>query len=113
MSFEAELAAVAAWCDECDEISLDHFRHGVGAEEKPDGTPVTAADRGIERFIRAEVARAFPGDAILGEEEGGSDGSSGRRWIVDPIDATTNFVRGVPVFATLVALEDEQGPALG
>lgn len=109
----AELAAVARWCDDTDRLALEHFRAGVAFDLKADGTPVTAADRGIETLLRAAIAAEFPGDAVLGEEEGVTDGSAARRWILDPVDATTNFVRGVPIFATLVALEDAAGLALG
>ena len=91
--------------DAADEISMPRFRSGVLVELKADLTPVTEADRAIEAELRRTLARERPDDAILGEEEGAS-GSGGRRWIVDPIDGTRNYSRGIPVWATLVALED-------
>jgi len=75
-------------------------------DTKPDMTPVTEADRAVEQVVRDRVARYRPGDAVLGEELGSDDGQgSGRRWIIDPIDGTKGYVRGLPVWATLVALE--------
>jgi histidinol phosphatase-like enzyme (inositol monophosphatase family) len=82
-------------------------------EAKLDDTPVTAADRAAERFLRAELAHAHPADGIVGEEEDDVDGTSGRRWVIDPIDGTKAFTRGVPLYATLLALLDETGPLLG
>ena len=107
--------------DTADAISLGRFRaRDLVIETKPDATPVTEADRAVERELRAILARERPNDAILGEEEGVS-GSGARRWIIDPIDGTRNYSRGVPVWATLIALEDAgvvtvgvvSAPALG
>jgi histidinol-phosphatase len=112
MGYERELDAVQRWVDEADRVALDHFRVGVPVELKDDATPVTEADRAIEDALRRAIEAEFPGDAILGEEQGAS-GSGGRRWIVDPIDGTKNYVRGIPVFATLIALEDDGALALG
>ncbi|MGD9690492.1 MAG: inositol monophosphatase family protein [Phycisphaerales bacterium] len=78
---------------------------GVRFDTKSDGTPVTVADRDAEAHIRSRVERAYPGDAFLGEEFGEGAGSSGFRWIVDPIDGTKSFVAGVPLFGTLIGLE--------
>jgi histidinol phosphatase-like enzyme (inositol monophosphatase family) len=80
---------------------------------KVDGTPVTAADRDAERFLREELAARFPGDGILGEEEPPTPSSTGRRWIIDPIDGTKAFTCGVPLYSNLMALEDEHGIAVG
>ena len=85
----------------------------LAVERKGDGTPVTAADRDAERFLREQLAVAFPDDGILGEEEAPVAGTSGRRWILDPIDGTKAFTCGVPLFTTLLALEDEHGIAVG
>jgi histidinol-phosphatase len=82
-------------------------------ERKGDGTPVTAADRDAERFLRTELAAAFPGDGVLGEEEGPTASSTGRRWIIDPIDGTKAFTCGVPLYSNLLALEDEHGIVIG
>jgi histidinol-phosphatase len=81
-------------------------------ETKPDLTPVTDADKAAEEAIRGQLSRARPRDAVLGEEFG-SSGHGSRRWIIDPIDGTKNFVRGVPVWATLIALIDEGKPVVG
>jgi histidinol-phosphatase len=80
---------------------------------KPDGTEVTDADRAVEDLIRAELARHAPADEIYGEESGTTPGTSGRRWIIDPIDGTYYFARRIPGFSTLLAFEDEHGPAIG
>jgi histidinol phosphatase-like enzyme (inositol monophosphatase family) len=82
-------------------------------EQKGDGTPVTAADRDAERYLRERLAEAFPRDGVLGEEEPPTEGSSGRRWILDPIDGTKAFTCGVPLYSNLLALEDEHGIAVG
>lgn len=91
--------------------ALRHFRRpDLRVEWKPDESPVTVADREAEAACQAVIAAAFPADAWLGEETGATNGadssSTGRRWIVDPIDGTRNFVRGVPLWATLVACEE-------
>jgi histidinol-phosphatase len=82
-------------------------------ERKGDGTPVTAADRASEAAVRAAVAEGYPDDGVLGEEEAEHLGTSGQRWIVDPIDGTKAFTRGVPLYTTLLAVEDEHGLAAG
>jgi histidinol phosphatase-like enzyme (inositol monophosphatase family) len=82
-------------------------------DRKGDGTPVTEADRGAERLIRRRLAEAYPDDSIIGEEEADVVGTSGRRWIVDPVDGTKAFTHGVPLYSTLLAVEDEHGPAIG
>lgn len=74
-------------------------------ESKRDASPVTAADRGAEELIRARLAQAFPTDAILGEEFGEQPGTSGYRWILDPVDGTKSFIHGVPLFGTLIGIE--------
>jgi histidinol phosphatase-like enzyme (inositol monophosphatase family) len=95
-------------------ITLEWFRQErLTIETKGDGTPVTQADRAAERFVRDELARRFPDDAIVGEEEAERTGTSGRTWTVDPIDGTKAFTRGVPLYANLLSLDDEHGPAIG
>jgi histidinol-phosphatase len=89
------------------------FAGDVAAERKADGTDVTAADLAVEEFVRAELERVAPRDEIYGEEAGTTAGTSGRRWIVDPIDGTYYFARRMPVFNTRLAFEDEHGPAIG
>ena len=86
---------------------------GVSAERKADASPVTIADKDNERLIREAIGREFPEDGILGEEGGGKAGSSGRRWIIDPIDGTRDFVRGNRFWCVLLALEDADDPVLG
>jgi len=108
-----DLALALSLADEADAISLERFRAGdLHVETKPDLTPVTEADRAVETRIRARLAHERPDDGILGEELGVSGGSA-RRWIVDPIDGTRNYSRGIPVWATLIALEEEGQILLG
>ena len=96
-----------------DEIALSRFRaRDLVVETKPDQTPVTEADRAVETELRTILGIERRRDAILGEEEG-QTGSSARRWIVDPIDGTRNYLRGVPVWATLIALEDHGQVTVG
>ncbi|SCF12008.1 histidinol-phosphatase [Micromonospora mirobrigensis] len=101
--------------DRADVVSAARFRAlDLRVEAKPDLTPVSDADTAVEREIRALLAERRPDDGLLGEEYGEQPaGPNGRRWIVDPIDGTKNFVRGVPVWATLVALLEEDRPVLG
>lgn len=92
--------------------TLAHFHAGVATVYKGDGSPLTVADRQAETLLRESIRAAFPGEAILGEEEG-AEGESGVRWVIDPIDGTKSFVSGVPLFATLLACEVEGEPRLG
>lgn len=92
--------------------TLAHFQTGVKAELKGDDSPVTVADRETERMLRSDIARHFPGEAILGEEEGAS-GSSEARWVIDPIDGTKSFVCGVPLYGVLLSFEQAQRPIIG
>jgi histidinol-phosphatase len=85
----------------------------LAVERKADGTPVTEADRAAEALVRERLREAFPDDGVLGEEEAEHVGTSGRRWIVDPIDGTKAFARGVPLYTTLLAVEDGTGPLAG
>jgi histidinol phosphatase-like enzyme (inositol monophosphatase family) len=86
---------------------------GLVIDQKGDGSPVTEADRAAERLVREHLARAHPDDAVVGEEEAPTAGTSGRCWIVDPIDGTKAFTHGVPLYSTLLAVDDEHGPAVG
>jgi histidinol-phosphatase len=96
-----------------DTISLARYRAAdLVVEAKPDLTPVSDADRAVEEALRAQLTAARPGDAVCGEEFG-SAGSGPRRWVIDPIDGTKNYVRGVPVWATLIALLDGDDPVVG
>jgi histidinol-phosphatase len=107
-----DLALALQLADAADAISLPRFRSGLPIETKPDLTPVTEADRAVETALRGALAAERPGDAILGEEHGATAGGA-RRWIIDPIDGTRNYVRGIPVWATLIALEEPDGVRLG
>ncbi len=85
-------------------VALRHFGKGIAVEAKGDGSPVTEADRAAEQAVRSWIGEHFPGDAVLGEEFGLTAGTSGRRWLVDPIDGTRSFVAGVPLWGSLVAV---------
>src|SRR5919106_2492304 len=116
----ADLELARRLADAADVISLPRFRTGLAIETKPDLTPVTEADRAVEAELRRILDQERPDDAILGEEHGAA-GSGSRRWLLDPIDGTRNYVRGIPVWATLIALEEDglvrlgmvSAPALG
>jgi histidinol-phosphatase len=111
MSPDLELALRLA--DAADAISLARFRaRDLVVETKPDSTPVTEADTAVEHELRAMLGVERRRDAILGEEQGAS-GSGRRRWILDPIDGTRNYSRGIPVWATLIALEEDGRVVLG
>jgi histidinol-phosphatase len=117
-----DLSLALELADAADEITL--ARYGavdLAVSTKPDMTPVTEADTAAEQAIRARLAESRPGDVVFGEEYGSQGEDSGRRWIIDPIDGTKNYVRGIPVWATLLALEEDgectvgavSAPALG
>ena len=106
-----DVATELAW--RAGRATLGHFQTGVSVELKDDATPVTAADRESEQIIRRGIEDAFPADGVLGEEFGEEPGSSGRRWVIDPIDGTKSFVQGVPLYGVLVALETETGVVAG
>jgi histidinol-phosphatase len=103
-----DLALALELADIADSITREWFRASdLLVETKPDMTPVTEADTAVERALRDRLAAARPEDSVVGEEYGPSTGlDSSRRWIVDPIDGTKNYVRGIPVWATLVALQE-------
>lgn len=108
-----DLALARRLADAADLITLARFGAGdLRVETKPDLTPVSDADRGVEESLRSRLADARPRDAIAGEEFG-THGSGPRRWVIDPIDGTKNYVRGVPVWATLIALLDDDEPVVG
>jgi histidinol-phosphatase len=112
-----DLALALSLADSADAITMRWFQAAsLVVKTKSDRTPVTEADEAVEKMIRERLARERPSDGIVGEEFG-TTGAQSRRWIIDPIDATKNYVRGVPVFATLIALEQRLGvvsaPAMG
>lgn len=95
------------------DITLQYFRKKPETSTKDDGSYVTIADRQAEKYLRRQIAERFADDGFLGEEEGESTGTSGRRWVVDPIDGTFAFVHGVPFYGVLIALEVDQEPLVG
>lgn len=105
MSFEKELDVAVRAAAAAGETALRYRREGVSAEEKDDLSPVTAADRECERVIAATILATFPDDGLLGEEGASRESSNGRKWIIDPIDGTRDFVRGNRLFANLIGLE--------
>jgi len=119
VSHAAELAFAQAAARAAGALALERFRGSVGARRKADGTWVTEADEAVERSLRAAIAERFPGHNVHGEEEGllGADGgpavADAPTWILDPIDGTHNYVDGVPIWATLVALAVDGEPVLG
>jgi len=124
VTFTPDLTLALELADVADAMSMARFRDvDLVVETKPDLTPVTDVDRAVEDALRRRLGVARPGQAIIGEERGEDQCSSGasQRWIVDPIDGTKNYVRGVPVWATLIALERDgrmvvgvvSAPALG
>ncbi|BBX74443.1 histidinol-phosphatase [Mycobacterium shinjukuense] len=109
-----DLILALALADRADAVTCARFGAlDLRIDTKPDLTPVTDADRAVESELREMLARERPGDRILGEEFGGTTTFSGRQWIVDPIDGTKNFVRGVPVWASLIALLEDGVPTVG
>jgi histidinol-phosphatase len=112
-SLDADLAFAHQLADAADAISATRFRAlDLEVTTKPDRTPVTDADRAVEQAIRGLLAADRGEDSILGEEFG-TDGASSRQWIIDPIDGTANYLRGVPVWATLIALAIDGVPTVG
>jgi histidinol phosphatase-like enzyme (inositol monophosphatase family) len=95
------------------DITLKYFRKEPETSTKADGSFVTIADREAEAYLRKRILERFPHDGILGEEEGESSGTSGRRWIIDPIDGTFAFVHGVPFYGVLIGVEVDEQPAVG
>jgi histidinol-phosphatase len=112
-SYTDDLRLAHVLADSVDARTMDRFKAlDLRVETKPDLTPVTDADRAAEEAIRAQLSRSRPRDAVVGEEFG-TTGHGSRRWIIDPIDGTKNFVRGVPVWATLIALADGDEVVVG
>lgn len=101
---ETLLQAVSEVARRAGRVALSHFRSRIEVETKRDGSPVTLADRSAEATAREWIAARFPGDSVLGEEFGATGDESSRRWYIDPIDGTKSFVRGVPLWGTLIAV---------
>ena len=112
-TIHSDLLLARSLADMADEISMDRFRAAdLVVSTKPDMTPVSDADKAVEMALRAAITDSRPGDSIRGEEFG-VDGDSRRQWILDPIDGTKNYVRGVPVWATLISLAVDGVPVVG
>src|SRR5882724_6951031 len=108
MRVNDDLRLALSLADAADAITMRSFQSTFAVRTKADRTPVTEVDEAVERAVRAVLERERPDDGIVGEEFGARGGAA-RRWIIDPIDGTKNFIRGVPVFGTLIALEGEAG----
>ncbi|HEY0674109.1 MAG TPA: histidinol-phosphatase [Longimicrobiales bacterium] len=106
-----DFAVEVAW--RAGRIALAHYQTGISAQAKPDASPVTEADRAAEMLVRDLIETRFPHDGIVGEEFGTVRPEAARRWILDPIDGTRTFVRGVPLFGCLLALEEDNEPVIG
>jgi histidinol-phosphatase len=112
-ALDDDLRLALQLADAADAITMQAFRRAdLRVDTKLDMTPVSEADRGVEEMLRSRIAAARPDDAVIGEEFGKS-GESSRRWYLDPIDGTGNYVRGMPVFATLIALQVDGKSAVG
>jgi histidinol-phosphatase len=107
LAFAHELADAAA------RVTMSWFGHRLPVELKDDETPVTEVDRRAEQVIRAAIGSRFPGDGVLGEEEGLDAGRNGRRWVVDPVDGTKLYAEGIPLWTTLIALEVDGATVVG
>jgi histidinol-phosphatase len=116
--YDDDLRLAHVLADQADSVTMQRFKAlDLKVETKPDLTPVSDADKATEELLRTTLGRSRPRDAILGEEYGDSPGNTGgfvrRRWVIDPIDGTKNYVRGVPVWATLIALMEGTEPVVG
>ena len=111
--FDAARRFAHELADLADAITLPAFHGDLPVDLKDDGSPVTAADIGAERAMRGAILERFPGHAILGEEDGRQGPEDAPTWILDPIDGTKNFILGIPVYATLIALAVDDRPVLG
>ncbi|MDY3127760.1 MAG: histidinol-phosphatase [Corynebacterium sp.] len=111
--YSADLALALELAGHADGITMHRFESSnLSVDAKPDMTPVSDADLACEKKLRAELVKARPQDQILGEEFGGEQSVTGRQWVIDPIDGTKNYVRGVPVWATLIALLEDGEPVV-
>jgi histidinol phosphatase-like enzyme (inositol monophosphatase family) len=113
MAWEREIELSRRIAIRAGEIAREHAARGVSAEHKADDSPVTEADRAVEAFVVSALQEAFPDDGLLGEEGARAEGRSGRRWIIDPIDGTRDFLRGLPGWSSMLALEAEDEVVVG
>src|ERR1700678_3509545 len=105
MPYSQEIETARRIADLSAKLALRHQKAGIQAENKPDDSPVTIADKECEKLIAKMLEEAYPDDGILGEEGARKESSTGRRWIIDPIDGTRDFVRGNPLWAVLIGFE--------
>lgn len=113
-SLRQRMEAAIAMAREAGELILRYYQNpGLAVEQKADASPVTIADREAEQLIRQRIAERFADDAILGEEFGEQPGTSGWRWILDPVDGTKSFIHGVPLFGTLIGVEQNGRAEVG
>ncbi len=113
MTFEKELEVAQRIAEQAGRLAREIHARGFESETKPDDSPVTSADRANERRITQHLEEAFPDDGLLGEEGAKREGRSGRRWIIDPIDGTRSFMRGIPTWGVMLALEAEGNVVVG
>ena len=113
MPFEKELEVARRIAEQAGRLALENHARGFESETKPDDSPVTSADRANERLITKLLEEAFPDDGLLGEEGASREARSGRRWIIDPIDGTRSFMRGIPTWGVMLALEAEGEVVVG
>lgn len=105
-ALHARVSLMRQLATEAGHVAMHHFRRGdLDVTAKADASPVTEADLEVESLLRSRILGAFPQDGILGEEHGAHAGTSGFRWVIDPIDGTVSFAAGVPLFGTLIAIE--------
>jgi histidinol-phosphatase len=109
-----DLTLALELADDADALTLPRYgAHDLKIHTKPDMSPVTDADNDVEATLRRKLGERRPGDSVYGEELGGTRAIAGRQWVIDPIDGTKNFVRGVPIWATLIALLADDVPVVG
>ena len=113
MPLKPDVALALRLADAAGDAIRPHFRDGIASERKDDETPVTVADRAAEEAMRRLLKAETPRDGVIGEEFGEEEGTSGRSWVLDPIDGTVSFLAGRPIFGTLIALLVEGFPVLG
>ncbi|MBN1577247.1 MAG: hypothetical protein JW913_11880 [Chitinispirillaceae bacterium] len=111
--YAAELSTAVNLALQAGELQQKSRRTNPIVDKKADSSPVTDIDKACEELIRNDLLRTFPGDAFLGEESGTVTGTSGRCWIVDPLDGTRPFIRGIPTYSSLIALEENSVPVIG
>jgi histidinol phosphatase-like enzyme (inositol monophosphatase family) len=113
MTFEKELEVARRVTEQAGRLALENHARGFAIETKSDNSPVTSADRANEVLITELLGKAFPDDGLLGEEGASHEARSGRRWIIDPIDGTRSFVRGIPTWSVMLALEADGEVVVG